>query len=44
VHIRRPRVDYESHGSVWTATRWAPSSSRLACRRHAIMPSFRCSR
>ena len=23
-HVRRPRLDYESHVAGWTATRWAP--------------------
>ena len=27
VHVRRPRLDYESHAPLWTATSSAPSSS-----------------
>ena len=44
VHIRRPRIDYESRMSLTsTATSSAPSSSPPACRRREITPSCRCS-
>jgi integrase/recombinase XerD len=25
-HVRRPRLDYESHATTWTAMSWAPCS------------------
>ena len=38
VHIRRPKVDYESTSSASIATRSAPSWSPLGCRRRGITP------
>ena len=42
VHIRRPKVDYESPSPTWTATSWVRSTSPPDCRRHAIMRWCRC--
>ncbi len=36
-HVRRPRVDYESLRSLWTATNSAPCRSRPGSGRHAIV-------
>jgi integrase len=44
VHVRRPRIDYESHAGVWTATKSAPCWSPRAWATPPIMPSSRCSR
>jgi integrase/recombinase XerD len=38
VHVRRPRLDYESHATAWTATSWAPCWSPPGSGLPASMP------
>ena len=42
VHVRRPRLDHESHAIGLDATKWAPCSSRLGWGRRSSTRSFRC--
>ena len=43
-HVRRPRVDYESHATALDATSWAPCWSRPGSARRPGMPWSPCSR
>jgi site-specific recombinase XerD len=43
-HVRRPRLDYESRATAWTATSSAPCSSRPGSAHHRSMRWSPCSR
>jgi integrase/recombinase XerD len=42
LHVRRPRLDYESHATGWTATSSACCSSLRVCHRPETTRWYRC--